>query len=1085
MDAIHAAVSEFGKVVAARFATGGGEPEDLLRGPFEHLIDRLSSSVQVGEVVLTGEHHLAEDRVRPDYAVHVAGVLIGFVEIKAPGKGVDTSRYKGHDRRQWQRLACLPNVLYTDGQEFALFRDGERSGEVVRLVGDVETAGAALTVADDKIGSLIGEFLRWRPIPPRRPKEVARIAARLCRVLRDEVKELLDSGNLGLHDLARDWRSLLYPDATDDEFADGYAQTVTFALLLARVEGIELADRDLRDVADDLGSHHTLMARALAVLTDPAVLPKLAVSVETLRRVLSVVDWPKVSKSDPAAWLYFYEDFLEDYDPALRRQTGSYYTPVEAVDPMIRMVDDLLRTRLGHADGFGSPGVTVVDPAAGTGTFLFRIVDRIAKAIKADQGPGAVGPALRKAAKRLVGFEIQAGPFSVAELRLATEYLRQGAKLGPDELRLYLTDTLADPFVEETQFAATYKAIALSRQRANKVKKAEPVVVVIGNPPYRERSRGHGGWVEKGEAESAKTALLGDYFPPRELGLGSHTKHLYNLYVYFWRWATWKVFEHHPGDRGVVAFVTVAGFLNGPGFAEMRSHLRRWADAVWVIDCSPEGHQPDVATRIFPGVQQPICITIALRDDSTGPAMPAPVRFTSVHGQRAQKFETLRDLDLDQSSWVACPEGWHAPFLPQSAASWSALPALDDLLAWSGSGTMPGRTWVVNPSPDVLRRRWQRLVMAPVDERTELLVEHKTDRTIHTHLSDNLPGYPVVGTLASESAACPAPIRYGYRTLDRSWIVPDKRVVNRPNPSLWQIRTAPGQLFVTAPERDTPSAGPSTSFTHLVPDLHHYHGRGGRTYPIWLDSAGERPNVVPGVLDHLSTVYGTAVTGPDLFAYVAAVTAHPAYIERYRADLQTPGLRIPLTADPECFERAVGLGRRVLWLHTYGERCTDAADGRPLGPPRLTGEQRPLVLVAIPDTEGDMPDEIDYDETACMLHVGTGRISGVTPSMWEYETSGYKLIRRWFAKRKEHPEGRRSSRLEDVVASTWDPDWTSELIDLLHAIALLIQLEPAQSALLEEIASGASITVEDLAASGVLPVADRPVAEKPPRQEQL
>jgi hypothetical protein len=315
--------------------------------------------------------------------------------------------------------------------------------------------------------------------------------------------------------------------------------------------------------------------------------------------------------------------------------------------------------------------------------------------------------------------------------------------------------------------------------------------------------------------------------------------------------------------------------------------------------------------------------------------------------------------------------------------------------------------------------------------------------------------------------------------------VPDKRVVNRPNPSLWQIRTAPGQLFVTAPERDTPSAGPSTSFTHLVPDLHHYHGRGGRTYPIWLDSAGERPNVVPGVLDHLSTVYGTAVTGPDLFAYVAAVTAHPAYIERYRADLQTPGLRIPLTADPECFERAVGLGRRVLWLHTYGERCTDAADGRPLGPPRLTGEQRPLVLVAIPDTEGDMPDEIDYDETACMLHVGTGRISGVTASMWEYETSGYKLIRRWFAKRKEHPEGRRSSRLEDIVASTWDPDWTSELIDLLHAIALLIQLEPAQSALLEEIASGASITVEDLAASGVLPVADRPVAEKPPRQEQL
>lgn len=441
VDEIASAVSEFGKAVAERFATGGGEPEELLRGPFEHLVGRLGVCARVDDVVLAGEHHLAGDGVRPDYAVYVAGALSGFVEIKAPGKGVDTSRFKGHDRRQWERLACLPNVLYTDGQAFALFRNGERVGKPARLAGDVERAGAALACPDGSVASLMGEFLRWKPIPPRTPRELASVAARLCRVLRDEVNESLEAGTLGLHDLARDWRRLLYPDASDEEFADGYAQTVTFALLLARVEGIELDGRDLRDVADDLGARHTLMARALAVLTDPAVLPKLAVSVQTLHRVLAVVDWPKLSKSDPAAWLFFYEEFLAVYDEKLRRQTGSYYTPVEAVDPMVRMVDGLLRTRLGHVDGFGSSGVTVVDPAAGTGTFLFRIVDRVAQAIVADQGPGAVGPALRKAARRLIGFEIQAGPFSVAQMRLATEFLRQGAILGPDDLRLHLTDT--------------------------------------------------------------------------------------------------------------------------------------------------------------------------------------------------------------------------------------------------------------------------------------------------------------------------------------------------------------------------------------------------------------------------------------------------------------------------------------------------------------------------------------------------------------------------------------------------------------------------------------------------------------------
>lgn len=1087
MGLISESISRFGEVVAARFQTGGGEPEDLLRGPFERLVADLALSTEVARVVLTGEHHLADERVRPDYAVHVGGALVGFAELKAPGKGVDTARYKGHDREQWQRLACLPNVLYTDGQEFALFRDGERVGEVVRLVGDVETAGAQLSAPDHRLVALVDDFLRWKPVPPRRPRELARTTARLCRVLRAEVRESLDAEASGLHDLARDWRRLLYPDASDDEFADGYAQTVTFALLLARVEGIELDGRDLRLVADELGARHTLMARALAVLTDPVVLPKLAVSIETLRRVLAVVDWPTLSRSDPAAWLYFYEDFLEDYDPKLRKQTGSYYTPVEAVDPMVRMVDDLLRSRLGHPEGFGSAGVTVVDPAVGTGSFLFRIIDRIADAIASDLGPGAVGPGLRKAAGRLVGFELQAGPFSVAELRLATEFKRLDAQLGPDDLRLHLTDTLSDPYVKDTQLAATYKPIAESRQRANEVKLNEPVVVVIGNPPYKERSRGLGGWIEDGNPQTGQPAPLADFFPPRELGLAAHVKHLYNLYVYFWRWAIWKVFEHHPGDRGVVAFISVAGFLNGPGFAQMRSHMRRWADAIWVIDCSPEGHQPEVATRIFRGVQQPICITIALRDGSTGPDVPAPVRFAAVSGVREEKFTALRDLDVDGPGWEDCATEWHAPFLPAAAGSWAALPALDDLLAWSGSGTMPGRTWVVDASPEVLRARWDRLVTAPEDERAALLAEHPKDRTIHTRLSDNLPGYEVRGAIADERDACPEPLRYGLRTLDRGWIVPDKRVINRPNPGLWQVRGAAGQVFMTAPDDVAPTDGPSASFTHLVPDLHHYHGRGGRAFPLWLDSAGTRHNVVPGLLGHLGGVYGQPVTGPDLFAYLAAVTAHPAYVARYRGDLLTPGLRIPLTADAARFRRGAELGQRVLWLHAYGERFADPAQDRPAGPPRVAGEGRPLVTVAIPDTEDGMPETIEHDPATSTLHVGAGRVTGVTTEMWEYETSGYKVVRRWFAKRKREPDGRRSSPLDGIVARTWDPDWTAELIDLLNVVALLVELEPEQAKLLDEIADGPLVSVEDLTAAGVLPVAgkDRPTAEKPPKQAQL
>ncbi len=323
--------------------------------------------------------------------------------------------------------------------------------------------------------------------------------------------------------------------------------------------------------------------------------------------------------------------------------------------------------------------------------------------------------------------------------------------------------------------------------------------------------------VEQGNPGANQEAPLQAFLPPSEWGVGAHVKHLYNPYVYFWRWATWKVFEHHPGDKGVVAFITVAGFVNGPGFAAMRSYLRRTADALWIIDCSPEGHQPEVATRVFQGVQQPVCITIAVRDGSTDAETPAPVRFTAVTGRREDKFAALAALELDGAEWADCPTGWTAPFLPAGAATWTSMPALDELLAWSGSGTMPGRTWVTSPSPAVLRLRWLRLVAADQDEKSILLAEHRRDRTIHTRLSDNLPGYPPPATsLAEERGGCPAPERYGWRSFDRQWVVPDKRVINQPNPSLWQVRRAPGQVYLTALMAHSPSSGPGATFTALL-----------------------------------------------------------------------------------------------------------------------------------------------------------------------------------------------------------------------------------------------------------------------------
>jgi len=162
-----------------------------------------------------------------------------------------------------------------------------------------------------------------------------------------------------------------------------------------------------------------------------------------------------------------------------------------------------------------------------------------------------------------------------------------------------------------------------------------------------------------------------------------------------------------------------------------------------------------------------------------------------------------------------------------------------------------------------------------------------------------------------------APERYGLRSFDRAWILPDKRLINRPNPGLWQVRTAPGQLFLTALDRTSPSAGPAVTASAFVPDLDHHRGSFvGRAFPRFLDAAGERVNVPAGLLAALSARLSRSVSGEDVMAYVAALLAHPVYTAHFHADLLTPGLRVPLTADAASFTDAVALGRRVLWLHT-------------------------------------------------------------------------------------------------------------------------------------------------------------------------
>ena len=1084
---LQTAISAFGTKAKSKLSNpaASGEPEDQLRAPFETLLSDLAELCAIPRAAVTavGETSLASLKTRPDYSVTLKNELLGFIELKAPDKGADPRKFKdSHDKAQWEKLQPLPNLLYTDGNSFSLWQEGEWIGSVVTLTGDIRSAGSKLEAPPGFL-RLFEKFFSWKPIPPASAKELARVSANLCRMLRYEVTEQLALGSEALTALAADWRKLLFPDATDERFADGYAQAVTFGLLMARARKIPL-HQGLGPVATELAKSNSLIGAALRLLTDSAEnQATLKTSLSTLTRVLDSVQWQIVSKGNPDAWLYFYEDFLEVYDNALRKRTGSYYTPPEVVGTMVRLVDDVLRSpRFGRSAGFASPDVTVADPATGTGTFILGVLRRIAESVAADEGKGAVKAAILAAVPRLIAFEMQLGPFAVAQLRILAEIMDLTDTVPATPVRMFVTNTLGNPEDDEGYLPLIVQAIAKSRKDANKIKRDEPITVVIGNPPYKEKAKRLGGWVEGENDKAEKTAPLADWMPPREWGVGVHSKHLRNLYIYFWRWATWKVFDHHPANNtGIVCFITVAGFLNGPGFQKMRDYLRRTCDDIWIIDCSPEGYQPDVPTRIFQVVQQTVCIVLASRSSKCSKDTPATVRFQSLPvGRREDKFAALAKVTLAGKAWIECPKDWRAPFLPASTGAWAEFPALDDLFIYNGSAVQPMRVWVIAPDADSLNKRWQTLVNAKPTEKMSLF--HPTlrdgepsDRHIHSVVQYGLAGHqPRTVTLAEETRPCLPPIRYGHRSFDRQWIIPDPRVITQPNVALWESYSDK-QVFLTALMAHAPTSGPALTFTGLLPDKHHYKGSfSGRVFPLWRNSAATEPNLRPKLLAFLAQKFGAPVTAEDVMAYIAATAAHPAFTARFQEDLSTPGLRIPLTADADTFNEAAALGRTVIWLHTFGERMADADAGRPPEPPRLPTARRPRI-----PADGTIPldaDKLDYDPKTKHLLIGNGYIENVPPAVWHYEVSGKQVLVQWFSyrrKTRDRPiigDRRPPSPLGNIQPEHWLAEYTTELLNVLNVLGRLVELEPKQAALLEKVCAGSMIANSELLSAGALAV---------------
>ena len=301
---------------------------------------------------------------------------------------------------------------------------------------------------------------------------------------------------------------------------------------------------------------------------------------------------------------------------------------------------------------------------------------------------------------------------------------------------------------------------------------------------------------------------------------------LYNDYVYFWRWALWKLFEHQH-NSGIVSFITaVILSCPGPGFVGIREVMRRTFDELWIINLEGDNLGARKTENVF-AIQTPVAIAIGIRLADSNLNKPALVHYTKITGLRKEKLTALNDVrDFSNIEWQECSSGWQDRFLPTGHGDFFAWPSLIDIFPWQHPGVQFSRNWPIGETTDLLNERWINLTLSSLENRQKIFKESR-DRKINKVYKNCLPGSGLI-TLdeLSQHNVCPNLLPYAFRSFDRSWAIFDTRLGDYLRPDLFQTLSN-HQIFLVTAMTEQLGLGSSAMVSSQIPDLNFFNGRGG------------------------------------------------------------------------------------------------------------------------------------------------------------------------------------------------------------------------------------------------------------------
>jgi SAM-dependent methyltransferase len=975
------------------------------RGAIRDLLDALSS----GSLSIINEPKRVTGKGAPDFKISSTGQIVGYVETKPLGTNLDLVM-KSEQLARYRQLSG--NILLTNYLDWVWIRGTDI--QRVSLAGKDRIFGIRPRLDTDKRDALQALLRAFLSTPPKRvasANDLAKALADRSRLLRDFLDHELqrqekDEEGARLYGLYKAFRDQISAAITLPEFADAFAQTLAYGLFLAKLTAdnrrLTLVNakefipksfkliQELVGVLDELefasySGIRWVVDEILSIINGmdvPAVRESLSFrnrkSAYRNLKASSEEEWRLFSR-DP--FVYFYEDYLAQYDSKLRKRRGVYYTPPPIVNFIVRGTDDLLRSTFRLADGLGDPErVTVLDFACGTGTFVVEIVQRI---MDGASSPAKANRLLRDhVLKNVRAFEYLIAPYTIAHLKLSQYFEDRQLKIG-DQYRfnILLTNTL-----EPLEPQRNYLLPALSEEtaRANEIRK-NGVLVITGNPPYAGHSLNQSPWI------TDQVRKYREGIP--ELSKPGQGKWLQNDYVKFIRFAQ---YEMDRAPEGLVAIITDNSYLDNPTFRGMRRSLMATFDQIYIVDLhgnankkerAPDGSEDE---NVF-DIKQGVSIAFFLKR----PGVDKGVWHADVWGKRQDKYRYLTEAALNSVAWrKISPAEPGCLFTPVNGAlapaykKWRSVPEIFAPMGDPAPGIVTTHDeFAISFTPDEAEEKVARLLKTRSEEEARSLFRLcRQKQWSYDRAKKHLKSLNVADEI----------VRVLYQPFDERWTVWDSHVavhrrervmqhMLRENVALSLMRKADVQgawhHVLVAADIITHHTLSMKEVNYLFP-LYLYPSAKAGAHSDLLDARGRIENLAPDFRAWLDKTYAKRFKPEAVLGYIYAVLHAPSYRERYCDHLRMDFPRIPFPAGAAAFEALSKLGRDLVAKHLLQDVPKSG-----LGTYRGVGS--------------DVVEKPRYSPTESRLYLnGTQYFDSVTPDVWSFQVGGYQVLAKYLKNRK-------------------------------------------------------------------------------------